>query len=153
MPMLGSRQMDENTPAVGPLKFRPWRSVLKDRDHGWGPLLWVLYLGFFFVQPVADHVDLKHWLLDVLGAVVFLLLYAGIFLLERPRVLLHAGGMVLLGVLFLPYNVGGCTFFIFSASMVPFLVHTQKRALVGLVVISSIAAVEGLVLRATGREF
>ena len=123
------------------------------RDHGWGPLLWVLYLGFFFVQPIADHVDLKHWLLDGLGAAVFLVLYFGIFLLEKPRVLFHVGGMVLLGVLFLPFNVGGCTFFIFAASMVPFLVQTQMQAWVGLGILSSIAAIEGLVLRAIGQGF
>jgi two-component system sensor histidine kinase DesK len=153
MPLLGSRQIDEGSPAGRSLKLRPWRSVLGDRDHGWGPLLWVLYLGFFFVQPVADHVDLKHWLLDGLGAAVFLVLYFGIFLLERPRVLFHVGGMALLGMLFLPFNPGGCTFFIFAASMVPFLVQTQRQAWVGLGIISSTAAIEGLVLRTVGREF
>ena len=35
--------------------------------------------------------------------------------------LVHVGGMVLLGVLFLPFNAGACTFFIFAAAMVPFL--------------------------------
>jgi two-component system sensor histidine kinase DesK len=154
MPLLAARDFDQSSPAEGwSLKLRPWRSVLKDRDHGWGPLIWVLYLGFFFVQPVADHVDLKHWLLDGLGAVVFLVLYFGIFLLERPRVLLHVGGMVVLGILFLPSNVGGCTFFIFASSMLPFMVSTQRQSWVGLALISTIAAVEGYVLRVSGRGF
>lgn len=153
MPLLGSRQVDEGSPAAGLLKLRPWRSVFRDRDHGWGPLLWVLYLGFFFVQPVADHVDLRHWLLDGMGAAVFLVLYFGIFLLENPRVLFHVGGMALLGILFLPFNPGGCTFFIYAASMVPFLVKTQRQAWVGLGIVSSTAVIEGLVLRAIGRDF
>jgi two-component system sensor histidine kinase DesK len=147
MPYLGSRQFDEGSPTGSrPLKLRPLRAVLKDKDHGWGPLLWVLYLGFFFVQPVVDHVSLEKWLFDVLGAAIFLVLYWGIFLLETPRALVHVGGMVLLGVLFLPFNAGGCTFFIFAAAMVPFLVDTQSRAIAALGAIAAVAAIEGWLL-------
>lgn len=149
MPLLGSRQLDD-TSSAGPMKLRPFRSILKDRDHGWGPLLWVLYLGFFFVQPVVDHVSLKLWLLDILGAIIFLILYWGIFFLERPRALLHVGGMMLLGVAFFPYNFGACTFFIFAAAMVPFMVSTQARAIAGLGAIAAIAATEGFVLHVGG---
>jgi len=113
-------------------------------------LLWVLYLGFFFVQPVVDHVSLKHWLFDGLGAAIFLVLYWGMFLLERPRVLVHVGGMVLLGVIFVPFNAGACTFFIFAAAMVPFLVDTQTRAIAGLGIIAGIGAIEGFLLHASG---
>jgi len=148
MPFLGSRQFDDCSPAGGPaLQFRPWRSVLHDKDHGWGPVLWVLYLGFFFVQPAIEHVSLRRWLFDALGAGIFLILYMGVFLLERPRALVHVGGMVLLGIAFLPYNGGACTFFIFAASMVPFMVPTQRRAVIGLAIIASAGAVEGLLLR------
>jgi hypothetical protein len=126
------------------MKLRPLRAVLHDRDHGWGPLLWVLYLGFFFVQPVADHVSARQWALDGVGAAIFLVLYWGIFLLERPRPLVHVGGMILLGILYLPFNAGGCTFFIFAAAMVPFLVDTQRKAIAGLGIVAAIAATEGL---------
>lgn len=147
MPFLGSRQLDEGPPAGNrPVKLRPLRAVLTDRDHGWGPLLWVLYLGFFFVQPIVDHVGLKEWLLDGLGAAIFLILYWGIFLLERPRALLHIAGMVLLGVLFFPHNAGACTFFIFAAAMVPFSVETQARAIAALLTIAGIGAIEGFFL-------
>jgi two-component system, NarL family, sensor histidine kinase DesK len=147
MPILAGRELDDCSPAEGwSLKLRPLRSVFKDRDHGWGPLLWVLYLGFFFVQPAIEHVSLRRWLFDGLGGAIFLVLYFGIFLLERPRALVHVGGMVVLGVLFLPYNPGGCTFFIFAASMTPFLVPTQRKALVGLGIIASIGAIESLLL-------
>src|ERR1700681_4566269 len=99
MPYLGSRQLDEGSQSAGVFKLRPLRSVLHDRDHGWGPLLWVLYLGFFFVQPVAEHVSRKQWMFDGVGAAISLVLYWGIFLLERPRPLVHVGGMILLGAL------------------------------------------------------
>jgi two-component system sensor histidine kinase DesK len=53
---------------------------------------------------------------------------------------------LLLGVLFLPYNMGGSTFFIFAAAMIPFMVPTQARAVAGLGVIAAVAAIEGLLL-------
>jgi len=153
MPFLGSREFDQDRDNRGwSLKLRPLRSVFHDKDHGWGPLLWVLYLGFFFVQPVFDHVSAKQWLFDSLGAAIFLILYWGIFLLERPRPLFHVGGMVLLGVLFLPFNAGGCTFFIFAAAMVPFMVNTQAQAIAGLGAVAAVAAIEGLVLHLGGGE-
>jgi two-component system sensor histidine kinase DesK len=153
MPFLGAREIDERSAGDSrPWKLRSFRSVLKDKDHGWGPLLWVLYLGFFFVQPVIDHVSLKRWLFDGLGAAIFLILYWGMFLLERPRVLVHVGGMILLGILFLPFNSGGCTFFIFAAAMVPFMVHTQRQALAGLGIVASVGAAESLLLHKSGWE-
>jgi len=126
--------------------------MFHDRDHGWGPLLWWLYLGFFFVQPVAEHVGRRQWLFDTLGAVVFLVLYFGIFLLQRPRLLVHVGGMLLLGIVFLPSNPGGCTFFIFAAAMVPFMVSTQTRAIAGLGIIGAVAAIEGFLLHVDAWE-
>ncbi len=154
MPFLGSRDFDkDSTPGSWSLKLRPFRSVIHDRDHGWGPLLWWLYLGFFFVQPIVDHVGLKRWFFDVLGALVFLILYWGIFLLERPRPIVHVGGMLLLGVLFLPYNLGGSTFFIFAAALVPFMVSTQARAIAGLGLIGAVAAIEALLLHVGGWGF
>jgi two-component system sensor histidine kinase DesK len=73
-------------------------------------------------------------------------------LLERPRALVHFGGILLLGVLFLPYNGGACTFFIFAAALVPFLVDTQRRALLALGVVAGIGAVEGFALHVSGWE-
>jgi two-component system, NarL family, sensor histidine kinase DesK len=127
-------------------KLKPWRVLLKDKDHGWSPLLWVLYLGFFFIQPVLDHVSFKLWLLDGLGAGVFLVLYFGLFFIENPLDLAHVGGMVLLGMLFMPINAGACTFFIFAAAMLPFCVESQTIAIAGLAGIGAIGAIEGLLL-------
>lgn len=137
---------ESTCPTAGPLTLKPWNRIFKDREHGWSPLLWMLYLGFFFIEPVLDHVSLKFWLLDILGALAFLVLYFGLFVLESPRGLFHIGGMVLLGVLFLPINSGACTFFIFAAAMVPFCVETQTAAVACLVIIGSVGAIEASLL-------
>src|ERR1700722_8765712 len=131
-------------------KLRPWRAVFKNKDHGWSPLLWVLYLGFFFIDPILSHAGAKLWFYDALGAAVFLALYLGIFWIENPLGLVHIGGMVLLGILFQPINSGACTFFIYAASMVPFSVKTQKAAAIGLFTIGSIGALNALRLHMNG---
>jgi len=105
-----------------------------------------VYLGFFFVDPVVSHAGLKVWLLDGLGAAIFLYLYFGLFLLVNPRALAHVVGMMVLGVLFQPINHGACTFFIFAAVMLPFCVETQAAAIVGLLTIGATGLVEGLLL-------
>jgi len=110
----------------------------------------VLYLGFFFVQPVMDHVGLRMWLLDILGALIFIVFYFGLFVLENPWPLANIVGMLLLGIVYLPLNAGGCTFFIYAAAMLPFCVDTQIAAVVGLVTIGSVGAVEGLLLHMGG---
>jgi two-component system sensor histidine kinase DesK len=133
-----------------PWKLRPWRTIFKDKDHGWSPLLWVIYLGFFFIDPILSHASAKLWLLDGLGATAFLFLYFGLFALECPRALLHIAGMMVLGVLFEPINQGACTFFIFAAAMIPFCVETQLAAVIGLITIGSVGAIEGLLLHING---
>jgi len=132
------------------LVLKPFKSVLKDRDHGWGPLVWLAYSGFFFVQPVYEHVSAKQWLLDGLGFLVFLLLYLGNFWLQKPRALVHIGGMVVLGMLFIPFNGGAATFFIFSAAFVPFSLETQAAAIAAMLGIVAIAGLECWLLHVPG---
>ena len=119
---------------------------LKTREHGWAPLLWMVYVGFFFVQPVAEHVSRKIWALDILGVAVFMLLYLGLFLLEGTNGFVNIVGMLLLGMLYLPINSGACTFFIFAAAFVPFAVQTQFKAFLCLAGIVVIATLEGWLL-------
>jgi len=131
-------------------RLKPWRTILKDKDHGWSPLLWVLYLGFFFLDPVYSHASQKIWLLDGLGAAVFLALYLGLFAIENPLDWLHIGGMVLLGALFMPINGGACTFFIYAAAMLPFCVQSQTAAVIGLGAVGAVGLIEGVFLHVSG---
>ena len=128
----------------------PFKSQFKNKEHGWAPFIWLAYSGFFFVQPVLDHVSLTQWLLDAMGFVAFLLLYSGIFIFEKPRGYLRIAGMVLLGLLFIPFNGGASTFFIFAAAFVPFAVQTQTGAVAGLIAIVTVAGIEGLLLHLPG---
>ncbi len=149
MPLV-SLQRDIGSEDGSHWKLKPWRTIFKDKDHGWSPLLWVLYLGFFFIDPILSHASARLWLYDGLGAAVFLVLYLGLFWIENPINLVHIGGMVLLGLLFQPINSGACTFFIYAAAMLPFSVKTQKAAVIGLLTIGSIGAINALLLHMNG---
>ena len=143
-------ESDKACESAGPLQLKPWNTIFRDKDHGWSPLLWVLYLGFFFVQPIYDHVSLRMWLLDVLGAVIFLFLYFGLFILVHPRSLVHIAGMMLLGLLYQPFNGGACTFFIFAAAMLPFCVESQAASFAGLLAIGATGAIQAFFLHIGG---
>ncbi len=145
MPLM-SYDHGERCETGSPWKLKPWGTILRDKDHGWSPLLWMLYLGFFFIDPVVSHAALRIWLLDALGATVFLCLYFGLFAIENPRAIVHIGGMVLLGLLYQPINGGACTFFIFAAAMLPFCVDSKTAAVVGLATVGAIGGIEGLLL-------
>jgi two-component system sensor histidine kinase DesK len=132
------------------LGLKSFKQVFRDKEHGWGPFFWVLYLGFFFIEPVVDHVSAKLWALDILAALVFIALYFGIFLLEEPQAIVHIGGMTLLGMLMIPFNGGASTFFIFAGAFVPFVVETQTAAIGCLAAIVSVAAVETYLLHVSG---
>jgi len=132
------------------IRLRSWRAVIGDKDHGWSPLLWVLYLGFFFIDPIMSHASLRLWLIDGFGAFVFLLLYFGLFVLENPYPIVNVAGMLALGALYMRVNQGACTFFIYAAAMLPFCVETQAAAAVGLILVGSIGAIVGWLLHISG---
>jgi two-component system sensor histidine kinase DesK len=150
MPLIALGRERGCDPTAGPLKLRPWRTIFRDKEHGWSPLLWVAYLGFFFIDPVMSHASFRIWLLDGIGAAVFLVLYFGLFVFQHPRALVHVGGMMLLGLLFQPINQGSCTFFIFAAAMLPFCVETQIAAFAGLGAIGTIGAIDGILFHVAG---
>ena len=151
MPLLTLDRDDVSQRTGGPWwKLKPFGTVFKDQDHGWGPLLWVVYLGFFFLDPVYSHASLSIWARDLAAAIVFLLLYFGIFMLQSPRAIAHIAGMVVLGVVCMPINHGAATFFIFASAMLPFCVNTKTAAVIGVGTVATIGAFEGLVLHTDG---
>jgi two-component system sensor histidine kinase DesK len=143
MPWLSFDNDEGCPPGASRWKLKPLSAIVNNKDHGWSPFLWVIYLGFYFIDPVVRPATPKVWALDIAGAIVFLILYFGLFVLEHPRSVMHVAGMLLLGMLFLPINTGACTFFIFAAAMLPFCVNTKRLAVLGLLTVGSIGAIEG----------
>src|SRR6516162_6707025 len=150
MPIMTSPIADPEAPPRPWWKLRPLGKVFRDQDHGWSPLLWVVYLGFFFIDPFYSHPRAIIWALDISAAVIFLCLYFGLFVLERPRSLVHIGGMVFLGISTMFINHGAATFFIFAAAMLPFCVDSRVAAFIGLITVAAVGAIEGFLLHMDG---
>ena len=88
----------------------------------------VLYFGFFFIDPIMGHAGPRQWFFTILGTLVFLFLYFGIFWVGRRQALIHVAAMVLLGIVYAKYNGGSTTFFIFAAACAPFILDTEADA-------------------------
>jgi two-component system sensor histidine kinase DesK len=85
-------------------------------DLGWTPYVWLIYLASVFVKPARAGASAWEWAATIAGALVFLVLYVlGYRLPPRPR-LLAAGGILLLGVIFVPFNPGAIVYFIYGVS-------------------------------------
>src|SRR5262245_7368115 len=113
-----------------------------EKEVGWVTYVWLAYLIFFLGHPILDHVGWKEWIATVFGLLAFLGLYFSFFWMKPPRGLFNLAGMVLLGVLFAPYNTGAAGFFIYASVFVPFAVVTELVAAGLLAVIVGVIALE-----------
>ncbi len=129
------------------IRLKSLKEVVQNREHGWSPFFHLVYLVFFLVQPFYDRPSAIQWFFDIAALIVFLILYLGIFFLEKPRGVLHIIGMIVLGMLFMPFNGAACTFLIYAAAIAPFVVPTQTAAITWLVSIGMIGGAEGWLLK------
>src|ERR1700678_3665379 len=114
----------------------------REKAHGWVAFIWLAYLGFFFIDPLLNHAGWVQWSITAAATVVFLLLYFGMFWLERPRSLWHIAGMVALGLGVAPFNPGAATFLVFASAFIPFAVKTERAAIAMMAGIVLLAAIE-----------
>lgn len=112
------------------------------REQGWAPLIWLGYLVFFFFHPVLDHVGMKEWLATITALAIFLPLYFGFFHLPSPWNRYTLLGMVLLGIIYSPWNAGAVGFFIYAASFLPFAFEKESTTFGALAAVVAIVALE-----------
>lgn len=118
-----------------------------NREHGWAPLVWLIFLSFFFFHPGYSHAGWREWALTIAAALVFLVLFFSVFWVKPKWGRLAVAGIVLLGVAFAPSNPGASTFFIYAASFIPFVVESPRSALRLLVALLALIALEAWWLR------
>jgi two-component system sensor histidine kinase DesK len=104
------------------------RLLPKNQLHGWAPLTWLAYCGFFYIQPITDHAGWREWTLTGLGQVIFLVLYFRWFWVSRRQQLVIIALLVLLGAAYIPYNGGAGAFVVYAAAFVPFAFEKEKTA-------------------------
>lgn len=120
-------------------------------ERGWAFYTPMLYFGFFFLQPILEHAGMKVWLLTALATVVFVALYLGVAWVKNSALeLVGLGTMVLVGILYAPYNVGASCFFIFAAAMLPYVIESEVAILSSIGTIVGVAALETWLLHISG---
>lgn len=100
------------------------------KELGWTPYIWLIYLGFLFIEPIERHASVAYWAWLTLSIAVFLVLYLRAHWYGDRRSLLMVLGILLLGIVYMPFNSGAACFFIYAASLLPF--NVSPRAFFGL---------------------
>jgi len=112
-------QVDTDSPRLMRTLLWMHRRLLPNAPWaGWTPYLWLLYLGFFFIQwPGVAPWSASIWVCAIGAAIIFLVLYFRSFncsARELPRLL---SGIATLGYVFVPLTGTGHTFIIFACAL------------------------------------
>lgn len=121
------------------------RLLPPDRDVGWTPYVWLIWLGFFFLQPAVTRPGWKEWLATALGSSVFLILYFAAYWAQGRRRLWIIAAIALLGAGYAPFNIGAVVFSVYAAMLVPFAAGSRLAAKV-LAALVTATALEALLL-------
>jgi len=90
---------------------------------------WLLYSGFFFIDPILRR-SWTFWGRCLAVYAIFLPVYIWYVETKRPEFRLPLVSVILLfGVFTLPWNDGSTFFFIFAAALVPFAVRRMSTAI------------------------
>jgi two-component system sensor histidine kinase DesK len=114
----------------------------KNRDHGWAPFVWLVFLAFFFFQPVLTHAGTREWLITIVATVVFVAMYFGTFWAKPPVTYLFLIAMAAMGMGLARFNQGSSVFIIFCASFIPWVFCTTKRAAIALLTLLTALAID-----------
>lgn len=123
------------------------RLLPKNRDHGLAPFAWLIFLAFFYVQPIAEHASWQSLLLTTAELVLFLGLYFGIFWARPPLNYVLLLGMAAMGLGLGTTNTGASTFIIFTAAFIPWVFERIKTAMTVLAVLALSIVIHGLIFR------
>jgi two-component system sensor histidine kinase DesK len=104
----------------------------KNRDHGWAPYVWLVFLSFFYFQPVLGHAGAREWLITIAATSVFLVIYFGIFWVSTPWPYLLIVCMAAMGLGLGWINPGASVFIIFAASFIGWVCDSPRKALAAL---------------------
>lgn len=94
------------------------RLLPEDPETSWTPYVWLVYLFPFLVYPALARASAVQWGATAAGLALFLVFYFRSHWLKGGEALGCAAGIVLLGLLFSPFNPGAASLFVYAASIV-----------------------------------
>lgn len=92
------------------------RLLPDNKDIGWTPYLWLVYLSSLPISAMLMKAGPMRWTLTIAGMLTFLVLYFVGWWVSGRRLLWVIGGITLLAVLFAPINPGAISYFIYAGS-------------------------------------
>jgi two-component system sensor histidine kinase DesK len=123
------------------------RLLPNNRDHGWAPYAWLVFLAFFYIQPIMEHPGWRSLMIANGLVAVFLVLYFSIFWVRSPFTYLLLVCMAAMGLGLASVNTGSSVFIIFTSSFIPWVTGTAKRALLALSILVSAIALHAALFR------
>lgn len=122
--------------------------VPKDREHGWVPYVWLVFLGFFIIPAFVDHTTVKDWIITAAAVCVFLPLYFRLFWTGRPWNYVLIAAICTIGLALGHVNQGSSVFIIYAASFIPWAVPRPRWAVVGLLALLTALAIDAVFFHA-----
>lgn len=123
--------------------------IPKNRDHGWVPYAWLIFLAFFFFQPVlGPHTTLREWVTTGIATAVFLVLYFRIFWTGPPWNYAIIAAMFAMGLGLGHSNVGASVFIIMASSFIAWATRSTKKSLILLALLNLALAIDAAVFHA-----
>src|ERR1700731_1705662 len=121
------------------------RLLPKNRDHGLAPFAWLIFLVFFYIQPIAEHASWRSLILTNAEVLVFLALYFGIFWVGSRLKYVLLFCMAAMGLGFANVNTGSSVFIIFTAAFIPWIFERAKTAVIALGVLGSAVLIHAVI--------
>lgn len=103
-----------------------FRVIPADREVGWTPYVFLLYLAFVFIEPIADKAGPAKWALTLGAVLLFLPLYFLGYWVSGRRGLLVIAAITAIGAGLLPFNGGAIAFYIYAAAFLGFLFEPKN---------------------------
>jgi two-component system, NarL family, sensor histidine kinase DesK len=107
--------------------------IPKNRDHGWVPYVWLVFLAFFFFKPILEpHTTSRDWLITIAATVIFLVLYFRIFWTGPPWNYALIAAMIAMGLALGHMNEGASVFVILGSSFIAWAIRNSRRAIIAI---------------------
>jgi two-component system sensor histidine kinase DesK len=102
------------------------RLLPKNKDIGWTPYAWLIYLTSVpFYGYASGQRSTVFWALNILGMLVLMALYFRGYWIKGRKLLWIIAAIALLGIVYSPTNSGASVYFIYAASFAAFIGETK----------------------------
>lgn len=102
------------------------RLLPNDKDIGWTPYMWLVYLANVPLYAYLGGASAKHWAISLLSMAALLVLYFRGYWVKGRQLLAIIAAMALLGVAVSPINYGACVYFVYASAFAGELGSTRR---------------------------